>query len=230
MTTRKTQKMQDTDGLVVYKTSWPYPCSRTIENRGTNGWVAQQWSQGKAGKSKNGNFWTDGLTLWSYNTEIGFTANNGAKVAVGYFRYSISTTSHIREANYYADYRCAANPNWRMHSWMPSKRAMYHPAAKEADWNLMVQMDADTSAYRLSEMKSDDQIMVKDVPEDYALLSDDEFAIFAESYLDSWERETYHGAFVKVVDGDYADALAFATSVPYVVVYTTRPAYFRNRR
>lgn len=55
--------------------------------------VANSWARGIAARSHNGNFHTDGESLYSYQMEIGRTIN-GLKVLLDVHGYSMTTTHH----------------------------------------------------------------------------------------------------------------------------------------
>jgi len=71
--------------------------------------VASSWASGVATSSHTGNFWTDGVKLYSYRLLIGDTSATGEKVlrdhtARGKWGFSSQTTScHVNMAKPYAD-------------------------------------------------------------------------------------------------------------------------------
>ena len=74
-----------------------------------NSQIVSFWHSGASAKSKNGNFRTDGIDLYSYKLRIGYTDGYGQKVLYNYTsepngRYvSSTTTSHVNLAKFYAD-------------------------------------------------------------------------------------------------------------------------------
>lgn len=63
-----------------------------------NAKVAQAWLSGRAARSHNGNFSTDGQCLWSYGLLIGQTADDGTKYVLDcrspHF-VSMTTSHHV---------------------------------------------------------------------------------------------------------------------------------------
>lgn len=71
-----------------------------------NAQVALAWSEGRKGRSSNGNYWTTGKRLYSRSMLIGFTGENGKKYlldATGRNSPSISTTRHVSHAYHHAN-------------------------------------------------------------------------------------------------------------------------------
>jgi len=72
--------------------------------RTTNGGVAESWAKNEKARSNNGNFSTDGDILYSYNTMIGFTSEEGRKVVLDYtagtgnFLSMTTSTKHLPPA------------------------------------------------------------------------------------------------------------------------------------
>lgn len=74
-----------------------------------NSQVAKFWHASVAASSRNGNYHTDGLDLFSYNRKIGFTNGSGQKVVINYTNapggefVSSTTSHHVNLARFYAD-------------------------------------------------------------------------------------------------------------------------------
>ena len=73
----------------------------------TNMNVIYSWDGGRPARSHNGNLYTDGENLFSYNLKIGITVR-GEKIALDYtapansFR-SMTTSNHVGKAKRHAD-------------------------------------------------------------------------------------------------------------------------------
>jgi len=75
--------------------------------------VPSYWSEGSAASNHGGQYWTDGLRLYSYHLQIGdtVTGNNGRTVKVlrdyssktGYGFQSMTTSKHVGYARTHAD-------------------------------------------------------------------------------------------------------------------------------
>tara|TARA_R110001599_G_scaffold195010_3_gene391247 strand:- start:80 stop:370 length:291 start_codon:yes stop_codon:yes gene_type:complete len=78
-------------------------------SRTTNSNVAYNWSYNRESQSHNGQFSTDGQSLYSYRQLIGITLSNGDKIALNYMsrgggHYISNTTSqHVSLASRNAD-------------------------------------------------------------------------------------------------------------------------------
>lgn len=62
--------------------------------------VGNYWKANKKARSHTGNLKTDGKTLWSYGLIIGYTDENGKKIAYKYMAryghfYSRTTSNHV---------------------------------------------------------------------------------------------------------------------------------------
>ena len=67
--------------------------------------IAILWKSGRQGKS-GGSFSTDGADIYSYALKIGYTDDQGNKVAIDYtgkHRYSATTSKHVSYAKRVAD-------------------------------------------------------------------------------------------------------------------------------
>lgn len=77
--------------------------------RTSNSGVVEGWSRGTPCRNGNGSFSTDGNSLFSYNTKIGFTTLEGRKVlveytaATGHFLSMTTSGKHISPARRVAD-------------------------------------------------------------------------------------------------------------------------------
>ena len=71
--------------------------------------VARRWANGQIARNHNNVFRTDGDSLFSYNTKIGFTTLEGRKVLVEYtartgnFLSMTTSGKHISPARRFAD-------------------------------------------------------------------------------------------------------------------------------
>lgn len=75
----------------------------------SNANVARRWANGQIARNHNNVFRTDGDSLFSYNTKIGFTTLEGRKVlveytaATGHFLSMTTSGKHISPARRVAD-------------------------------------------------------------------------------------------------------------------------------
>ena len=75
----------------------------------SNANVARRWANGQIARNHNNVFRTDGDSLFSYNTKIGFTTLEGRKVLVEYtartgnFLSMTTSGKHISPARRFAD-------------------------------------------------------------------------------------------------------------------------------
>ncbi len=70
--------------------------------------VVDKWASGYAWKSGTGSLHTDGQDLYSYNLKIGYTDDQGKKVAIDYTApgkafYSQTTSKHVTLAKSVSD-------------------------------------------------------------------------------------------------------------------------------
>jgi hypothetical protein len=64
--------------------------------------VAVAWAEGRAHAGGNGHLGTNGLSLYSYDHEVGYTEKDGSKV-VRDCRYSVTTVKQLLSARVLAD-------------------------------------------------------------------------------------------------------------------------------
>ena len=75
----------------------------------SNANVARRWANGQIARNHNNVFRTDGDSLFSYNTKIGFTTLEGRKVlveytaATGHFLSMTTSAKHVSPARRHAD-------------------------------------------------------------------------------------------------------------------------------
>lgn len=80
----------------------------TMSVRTTNPEVPKFWSRGQAARSGNGQFSTNGESLFSYHKLIGRTLKDGTKVLLDYtapagWSVSQTTSTHVNRAKPHAD-------------------------------------------------------------------------------------------------------------------------------